>query len=48
MLGLLNVYKPKGISSYDVIRQVRRRLGREVKTGHAGTLDPMAEGVLRV
>lgn len=48
MFGLLNVYKPTGITSYDVIRRLRRRLGREVKIGHAGTLDPMAEGVLLV
>ncbi len=48
MFGLLNVYKPPGISSYDVIRRVRRAIGRTVKVGHAGTLDPLAEGVLVV
>ncbi len=48
MIGLLSIYKPSGISSYDVIRQLRRRIGREVKIGHAGTLDPLAEGVLIV
>ena len=48
MFGLLNVYKPSGISSFDVIRQVRRGLGRKLKLGHAGTLDPLAEGVLVV
>ena len=48
MFGLLNFYKPAGISSYDVIRRLRRPLGRQVKLGHAGTLDPLAEGVLVV
>ena len=48
MFGLLNVYKPAGPSSYDVIRRLRRRLGPKVKIGHAGTLDPLAEGVLVV
>lgn len=46
MFGLLNIYKPRGISSYDVIRHLRRGLGRKLKLGHAGTLDPLAEGVL--
>jgi len=48
MFGLLNVYKPSGITSFDVIRHLRRQIGRKVKIGHAGTLDPMAEGVLLV
>lgn len=48
MFGLLNINKPRGISSYDVIRHVRRGLGRKVKLGHAGTLDPLAEGVLLI
>ena len=39
------VYKPKGITSFDVVREVRRITG-ERKVGHAGTLDPLAEGVL--
>jgi len=43
--GLLVVDKPTGLSSMDVVRQVRRA-GRGVKTGHAGTLDPAATGVL--
>jgi tRNA pseudouridine55 synthase len=43
--GLLLVDKPKGITSHDAIDAVRRALGiREV--GHAGTLDPMATGLL--
>jgi tRNA pseudouridine55 synthase len=43
--GVLLVYKPKGPTSHDVVGVVRKTLGfREV--GHAGTLDPMAEGLL--
>ncbi len=48
MFGFLNIWKPVGPSSYDVIRRVRRCVGRKVKVGHAGTLDPLAEGVLVV
>jgi len=48
VFGLLNVNKPPGMSSYDVIRRVRRCVGRKLKVGHAGTLDPLAEGVLVV
>ncbi len=45
--GVLVVDKPRGPTSHDVVAQVRRRLKtREV--GHAGTLDPMATGVLVV
>jgi tRNA pseudouridine55 synthase len=43
--GILVVDKPKGITSFDVVRQVRRAL-KGIKTGHTGTLDPMATGVL--
>ena len=46
MDGILPIYKPAGITSYDVIRQVKRMLLRGQKVGHAGTLDPFAEGVL--
>ena len=46
MFGLLNIHKPPGPTSHDVVDQIRRRVGREVKVGHAGTLDPFAEGVL--
>jgi len=48
MFGFLNVWKPRGMSSYDVIRHVKRFVPRGVKLGHAGTLDPLAEGVLVV
>jgi len=43
--GILNVFKPAGITSYGVIRQVKQASGQK-KIGHIGTLDPMAEGVL--
>jgi tRNA pseudouridine55 synthase len=45
MNGILCVDKPEGITSFDVVRRVRRLTG-ERKIGHAGTLDPMATGVL--
>ncbi|MCK4625281.1 MAG: tRNA pseudouridine(55) synthase TruB [Phycisphaerae bacterium] len=48
MFGFLNILKPAGLSSFDIIRHVRRCVGRKVKVGHAGTLDPLAEGVLVV
>lgn len=47
MLGFLNIYKPKGITSHDVIHKLRKAL-KIKKIGHAGTLDPWAEGVLPV
>lgn len=43
--GLLIVDKPDGMTSHDVVSRVRRLLGTR-KIGHAGTLDPMATGVL--
>jgi tRNA pseudouridine55 synthase len=43
--GLLLVDKPKGLTSHDVVARVRRIL-HEKKVGHAGTLDPMATGLL--
>ena len=43
--GLLIVDKPAGWTSHDVVGRVRR-LARTKKVGHAGTLDPMATGVL--
>jgi len=45
MAGLLVVDKPLGWSSMDVVRHVRKAAGF-VKTGHAGTLDPLATGVV--
>jgi len=45
--GVINVYKEKGYTSHDVVAIIRKLLGR-VKTGHTGTLDPQAEGVLPI
>jgi tRNA pseudouridine55 synthase len=45
--GLLNINKPKGITSHDVVNRVRKLTGQR-KVGHAGTLDPLATGVLLV
>lgn len=47
MNGFINVLKPTGMTSHDVVKVLRRILG-EKKTGHTGTLDPMAVGVLPV
>jgi len=47
MNGVLNIYKEKDQTSFDVVRSVRRITGIK-KCGHLGTLDPMAEGVLPV
>jgi tRNA pseudouridine55 synthase len=46
--GVLLVAKPAGVTSHDVVAGARRRLGRGVKVGHAGTLDPFATGLLLV
>jgi tRNA pseudouridine55 synthase len=46
--GILLVDKPAGVTSHDVVAGVRRRLGRGVRVGHAGTLDPFATGLLVV
>jgi tRNA pseudouridine55 synthase len=45
--GLVLVDKPGGVTSHDVVDAVRRALGTR-KVGHAGTLDPMATGLLLV
>lgn len=47
LCGVINVYKEKGYTSHDVVNIVRKALNR-VKTGHTGTLDPDAEGVLPI
>ena len=47
MLGVLLIDKPLGITSHDVVNRVRRALGTR-RVGHAGTLDPLATGVLVV
>lgn len=45
--GFLNINKPKGITSHDVISKLRRA-SKIKQIGHTGTLDPMAQGVLPV
>ena len=40
--------KPAGVTSHDVVAEVRRELPRKTRVGHAGTLDPFATGVLLV
>ncbi|MBQ7707230.1 MAG: tRNA pseudouridine(55) synthase TruB [Lachnospiraceae bacterium] len=45
--GIINVYKEKDYTSFDVVAKLRGIL-RQKKIGHTGTLDPMAEGVLIV
>ncbi|MCK5914181.1 MAG: pseudouridine synthase, partial [Desulfuromusa sp.] len=47
MHGLLLIDKSAGMTSHDVVRKVRR-LYHTRKVGHAGTLDPLATGVLPV
>ena len=44
--GVLLIDKPEGPSSFGVVAEVRRRTG--ARTGHAGTLDPFASGLLVV
>ncbi len=45
--GIFAIYKPVGVSSFDVIKRLRLLTGLK-KIGHAGTLDPLAKGVLVV
>ena len=48
-MGFLNINKPAGLTSHDVVARVRRFFRQQVgkiKVGHAGTLDPLATGVL--
>lgn len=45
MDGLINLNKPRGLSSAKALYRVRRLIGQR-KSGHAGTLDPLANGVL--
>ncbi len=48
MDGFLIVNKPSAMTSYDVIRSLKRLLPRKTKIGHLGTLDPMVTGVLPI
>lgn len=45
--GILNIYKPVGITSFKCVWQIKKILGAK-KVGHAGTLDPEAEGILPI
>ena len=45
--GIVNVLKPPGMTSHDVVSRIRRIYGIQ-KAGHSGTLDPDAAGVLPV
>lgn len=47
MNGVINIFKNKGMTSFDVVKNVRR-IANEKKVGHTGTLDPEAIGVLPV
>lgn len=47
LCGIINVYKPTGITSFDVVRKIKK-ITRQKKVGHCGTLDPEASGVLPV
>jgi len=45
--GWINLYKPKNITSFKAINSIKKKFSID-KIGHAGTLDPMAEGVLPI
>jgi len=47
LFGFLNIYKPVGMTSHDVV-SVLRRVAKIKQIGHTGTLDPFAEGVLPI
>ncbi len=45
LIGILLINKPRGMTSHDVVHKVRKKLQIK-RVGHAGTLDPLAEGLL--
>lgn len=47
MDGILNINKPKGMTSHDVVAAIRKQF-KQKRVGHAGTLDPAASGVLPI
>ena len=47
LFGFLNIYKPEGMTSHDVVARLRR-VTKIKQIGHTGTLDPFATGVLPV
>ncbi len=46
MHGFLNIDKPQGMTSFEVVKKIKKIIPGKVKIGHLGTLDPMAGGVL--
>ena len=46
--GFINLYKPSGPTSMDMVRQMKRLTRKRKRVGHGGTLDPLAEGVLAI
>ena len=45
--GWINLYKPTNISSFGAVQKIKRKFNI-LKIGHAGTLDPSAEGILPI
>ena len=45
--GWLNIYKPTNISSFKVLKEIKKKFSFK-KLGHAGTLDPLAKGILPI
>ena len=46
--GFINFYKPVGMTSMDAVRRIKRLSGVRRKVGHAGTMDPLARGLLPI
>lgn len=46
--GWLNINKPRGVTSNHAVQKIKHLLGKKNKIGHAGTLDPLAEGILPI
>ena len=46
--GYLLINKPKNMTSFDVVKQIKKIINKKIKIGHAGTLDPFATGLLIV
>lgn len=47
MIGFVNVYKPRGVTSFSIVSRIKKIFNTK-RVGHLGTLDPMAEGVLPI
>src|SRR5690242_12487034 len=47
MDGIFNINKPTGLTSHDIVARIRKLL-KQKRVGHAGTLDPAADGVLPI